>query len=367
MTDLTTVLERHRAGGTAPGIVAALGRADGALEVAGVGTLEEDSIVRISSMSKPVLAIATLRLVEAGRLGLDDPVQRWLPELADRQVLRSPSADLADTVDAVRPITVRHLLTSTAGYGMVLVPSPLQQAMAANGTEAGPAPWTLTSQAWLGALAELPLVGQPGEVWRYHHSFGLLGILLTRLTGRPVGQHLVTDLLAPLGMVDTGPTVPVRKAHRLPAAYRRAQDGSLVELDRAGGGHYVESEAVDVSHGELVSTVRDYAVFARMLAAHGVHDGTQIVDPALLREMCTDQVPPAVKTPDSFFPGFWKDTGWGFGVAVETGGEHAGRFGWSGGLGTDFFADPGGRYGVLLTQVEMGPPTVGLIADLRAL
>lgn len=116
-----------------------------------------------------------------------------------------------------------------------------------------------------------------------------------------------------------------------------------------------------------MSTLHDYAAFARMLAAGGVHDGRQVVDPGLLQLMRTDQVPAVAKTPDSFFPGFWDTNGWGFGVAVETDGPHAGRYGWSGGLGTDVFVDPDGRYGVLITQVEMGAPTFRLIADLQQL
>ena len=368
MSDLTDLLERHVGEGTAPGIVAALGDARGALEVAAAGDLHTDAVVRIQSMTKPVLAVATLRLVEQGRLGLDDPADRWLPELADRRVLRSPGAALDDTVEADRPITVRHLLTCTSGYGMVLDDSPLRRAMAEAGVEAGPEPLTLGADAWLGALAGLPLVAQPGRTWRYHHSFALLGILLSRLVGRPLGEHLRDDLLRPLGMTDTGYAVPSAHAHRLPAAYRLEEDGRFVELEPAGAGHFVADDVSDRSHDELVSTLADYAAFARMLAAGGVHEGERVVAPELLRALRTDQVPAAAKDPAGFFPGFWDGSGWGFGVAVERGGAHPGRFGWSGGLGTDVWVDPAtGRYAVLLTQVEMGPPTFRLVEDLQAL
>lgn len=378
MSALTELLGRHVDEGTAPGILAALGSADAAPEVAAAGDLAPDAVVRIQSMTKPVLAVATLRLVAAGRLTLDDPVARWLPELAEPRVLRTPEAELDDTVPARGPVTVRHLLTNTSGHGMILTPSPLQTAMAERGVEAGPQPWALPADDWLSTLAGLPLVGQPGQVWRYHHSFGMLGILLTRALGRPLGEHLAEDLLTPLGMVDTAYLVPAGQAHRLPAAHRREEDGTLVEVDPAGSGPFVAAPddtdgaqgpggTPDLSHGELVSTLHDYAAFARMLAAGGVHDGRQVVDPGLLHLMRTDQVPAVAKTPDSFFPGFWESNGWGFGVAVETAGPHAGRYGWSGGLGTDVFVDPGGRYGVLLTQVEMGPPAFRLIADLQQL
>ncbi len=169
-------------------------------------------------MTKAVTAVAALRLVEAGRLGLDEPVQRWLPELADRQVLTSPTADLADTSPAVRAITLRHLLTSTSGYGMVLTACPLQQAMADNEVDAGADPVTLGADEWLARLAALPLAFQPGEGWRYHHSFGILGILIARVAGRPLQDHLADDLLEPLDLRDTGLWVPA--GSRRPAAGR---------------------------------------------------------------------------------------------------------------------------------------------------
>ena len=133
--------------------------------------------MRIQSMTKVITSVAALRLVEAGRLELDQSLVDWLPELADRQVLRRPAAELDDTVPARRAVTLRHLLTNTSGYGMVIQASPLQQAMAANGTEAGPEPLALGADEWLRRLADLPLAFQPGEGWRYHHSFGVLGIL----------------------------------------------------------------------------------------------------------------------------------------------------------------------------------------------
>lgn len=367
MSDLTDLLHRHVDERTAPGIVAALGDTTGALQVAAAGDLRPDAIVRIQSMTKPVLAVATLRLVGAGELDLDDPVDTWLPELADRQVLRAPGADLDDTVPAERPITVRHLLTCTSGYGMILEDSPLQRAMVESGVEAGSAPLTLGADDWLAALAGLPLVGQPGERWRYHHSFGVLGVLLARAVGRPLAEHLQEDLFALLGMVDTGYAVPPARAARLPAAYR-IEGEEFVQTEPAGGGHYVADDVTARSHDELVSTLADYAAFARMLAAGGVHEGEQVLEPELLRALRTDQVPAPAKEPGSFFPGFWENAGWGYGVAVELGGDHPGRFGWSGGLGTDFWVDPTtGRYAVLLTQVEMGPPAFRLLGELQQL
>ena len=200
---------------------------------------------------------------------------------------------------------------------------------------------------WLRRLAELPLAFQPGEGWRYHHSFGVLGILISRVTGRPLGEHLAEDVFGPLGMADTALWVPEGKLDRLPAAYRHGDGDWWVEP--AGGGFYAGPPSFDVSHGELVSTARDYHRFARMLAEGGRVNGQPVISPDHLRQMTSDQVRrrARLRTASS---GFWDGMGWGFGVAVKTAGPQRGRIGWSGGLGTDFFVDPDGTVGILLLK-----------------
>ena len=359
---LADFLERNIVTGVAPGAVALLGggsaesMARGLVAVGGP-PMRTDAIFRIQSMTKAVTAVAAVRLVEAGRIELDDPVQTWLPELADRRVLREPGAALDDTVAAVRPITLRHLLTNMSGYGMIIAPSPLQEAMTANKTEAGADPPAMGADEWLAALADLPLVGQPGEVWRYHHSFSILGILISRLTSRLLGDHLAEDLFGPLGMDDTGFWVPDDKLTRLPAGYRQT-DGGLVETEPSSGGFYAGPPPFDVSHNELVSTAADYHRFLQAL----ITDDVPLISAEHRAMMITDQVPVGAKTDDSFFPGFWQEMGWGFGVGVQTGGSYRGRFTWSGGQGTNFFVDPDGTIGILLTQVEIGPG-IGTMID----
>jgi CubicO group peptidase (beta-lactamase class C family) len=365
------LLDRHVAAGTVPGAVAVLGGDGAEVVAAGVASvggapMRTDAIMRIQSMTKPITAVAALRLVEAGRLDLDQSIVQWLPELADGRVLRTPTSALDDTEPARRPVTLRHLLTNSSGYGMLTEPCPLADAMRANGTEAGPEPPALGADEWLARLAELPLAFQPGEGWRYHHSFGLLGILLARVTGRQLGEHLGEDVFGPLGMTDTAFWVPDDRLGRLPAAYRHCATG-LEETEPAGGGFYAGPPPFDVSHGELVSTAGDFHRFARMLARGGRVDGQQFVSPAHREQMTSDQVPAAGKTPASFFPGFWDGMGWGFGVAVQTAGPRTGRYGWSGGQGTDFFADRDGTVAVLLTQVEMGKELFQMITEFQSL
>jgi CubicO group peptidase (beta-lactamase class C family) len=365
-TPLRELLGRHVEAGTIPGAAALLGTAEaevvtaGTAAVGGGAPMPADAIMRIQSMTKIVTAVAALRLVEGQRLDLEQSVVRWLPELADRRVLRHPGAELDDTVPAAGPITLRHLLTNTSGYGMIVQPSPLQQAMLDNGTESGPEPPALGADEWLHRLAELPLAFQPGAGWRYHHSFGLLGILISRVAGSPLGEHLAADIFEPLGMTDTAFWVPADKLDRLPPAYRHGAHG-LEQTEPAGAGFYAGPPPFDVSHAELVSTVRDFARFLTTLVAGG------LITPTHLQALRSDQVPAAVKTADSFFPGFWDGTGWGFGVSVRTEGRDRGRFGWAGGQGTDFYVDPDGTVAVLLTQVEMGAQLWPLLVGFQEL
>ncbi|MCW4384195.1 beta-lactamase family protein [Salinibacterium sp. SYSU T00001] len=362
--DLHTLLTRHVEAGTMPGAVGTYGAECSPVVVGRAAPdgepLRADTIFRIQSMTKAITAVAALRLIENGVMALDDRIATWMPELAEPRVLAHPDAPLDDTRPARRPITVRHLLTNQSGYGALVGEPPLQRAMVEAGVEAGAEPVDLGAQEWLDALATLPLAFQPGEGWRYHHSFGLLGILLGRAGGRSTHDVLAETVFEPAGMTDTGFTVPADQAHHLPAAFRRAADG-FEQSEPPGAGFYVAPAPFDVSHSELVSTIADYHAFLRALL-----DG-RLIGPDLRDELRRDQVPAAAKTPDSFFPGFWDDMGWGYGVSVVTGGPHRGRFGWSGGLGTDFFVDPDGTICIVMTQVEMDERIFGLLGELQQL
>jgi CubicO group peptidase (beta-lactamase class C family) len=363
-TALRDLLARHVEAGTIPGAVATIGvqcePVAVGLSAPGGVPLQTDAIFRIQSMTKAITAVAALRLVQDGVIALDDPVANWLPELAERRVLVRADAPLGDTRPARRPITVRHLLTNQSGYGAITVDSALREAMIEAGVEAGAEPVDRGAQDWLDALAALPLAFEPGEGWRYHHSFGLLGILLGRVTERSTEDVLNATVFEPVGMPDTGFTVPLDQAHRLPGAFRHGAAG-LEQSEPAAAGFYVAPAPFDVSHSELVSTLADYHAFLRALL-----DG-RLIDSDLREDLCRDQVDAAAKMPDSFFPGFWDVTGWGYGVSVVTAGPHRGRFGWSGGLGTDFFVEPDGTIGIFLTQVEMGERIFRLLDEFQGL
>lgn len=307
--------------------------------------MRRDSIIRIASMTKPTLAVVALTMVEDGLIGLDESIERWLPELADRKVLRSIESPLDDTVPARRALTLRDLLTLRLGIGAIMQPPgryPIQRAMEEAGVAPGPLNPTVSPDEWIGQLASLPLIHQPGEGWMYHTGFDVLAVLLARIACKPLDDVMQERLFGPLGMVDTGFHAPPEKIGRLASAYvRDSGTGRLALFDPAAGGAYASRQAFPC---EVVSTADDLLAFARMLLACGRHGGRRILSRPLVEEMVRDQITPEQKAVSPFFPGFWETTGWGFGVGIvmkpEEFSPEPGSYGWEGGLGTSLSIDP---------------------------
>lgn len=350
---LHDVLAPHVGPDDVPGLVALVARGDEVhVEVAGrlaVGgpPMTRDAIVRISSMTKPVVAAAALLLVEDGTLGLDEPVDDLLPELAGRRVLRSIDAQLDDTVPAHRPLSLRDLLTSRMGLGFVLAgpgTHPIQRAMDELGVAPGPPGTPLPEPAeWLRRIGTLPLLAQPGQGWQYGTALDVLGVLLARAADRPLPELLAERILTPLGMRDTGFHVPPAAQHRFATLYAPAP----VVADDPVAGAWSHEPVFPSGAGGLVSTVDDVFAFSEMLRT-----GTLLRRESVAR-MTTDQLDPGQA--DGVFLAHGQ--GWGFGLAT---GPQPGRYGWDGGLGTTWATDPTGT-GILLTQVmwdERGPHPV---------
>src|SRR4051794_24465141 len=224
------VLRAQVDAGRLPGFVAAV-RAGGSTEVltggrlalGGGGPMRPDTLFRLASVTKPFAGALTLALVEDGVLALDDEVGRWLPELAEPRVTARRGGPLSETVPAERPITVRHLLTNTAGVGWAPDIGPLADAMDERGVEPGAFGPDLTPDEFLARLAELPLSGQPGESWNYHTSTDVLSVLLARATGASVGALLAERITGPLGLADTA--FWVQDAGRLASCYLPTDGG----------------------------------------------------------------------------------------------------------------------------------------------
>src|SRR5690606_21496763 len=250
----------------------------GTLALDGRAPMQHDTIFRISSMTKPIVAVAALMLVDEGKLALDEPVDGLLPELADRQVLRRDDSPLEDTVPAQRPITLRDLLTSRSGYGMVFGPGPYPIMQALDTLALGqnaPTPQTPPApDEWMRRLGTLPLIHQPGERWLYNTGSDILGVLVTRASGQALETFLRQRLFEPLGMYDTGFSVPPDKIERLATAYSPDTHGKgFTVYDAAQGGQWSRPPAFPSGAGGLVSTVDDYGAFAQMLLNQGEYEG----------------------------------------------------------------------------------------------
>lgn len=357
--------------GERPAIVTLLARGDevhadaiGTHETDGGAPIRRDTIFRIASLTKPVTAAAALMLVEQGRMALDEPIDRLVPELADRRVLRRLDGPVDDTVPARRPIVVRDLLTNLMGTGAIMTPGefPINAALARAGLAPGPRmPADDSPEAWLARLAPLPLMDHPGEAWRYDTSFYVLGIIVARAAGAPLDRALAELVLEPLGMRDTGFHVPPEKVHRLPPVYGRNADTDGLEVFDPGGAasFFARRPGFPAGHGGLVSTADDYLAFARMMLDGGEAGGRRLLSAASVEAMTTDQVPDDVKARSPFAPGFWERRGWGYGgsmVKDPAPGEPRG-FGWDGGYGTSAYWDAAtGTIGILLTQRVVDSP-----------
>ena len=343
LQDVRAVAQAHVGDTLVPGLVALVARGE-QVHVEALGTLAaggrpvaRDSIFRIASTTKPITAAATLALVEEGLLDLDEPVDRLLPELAERQVLARMDGPLGETTPATRAVTVRDLLTFTFGFGMALemftsaTPWPIVQAAEALhlATIGGPNPDVQPDpDTWIANLGSLPLLAQPGERWLYNTGAQVLGVLVARAAGEPFGEVLRTRIFEPLGMGDTG--FWTDQTPRLATAYRPTRDG-LVVWDQPGGAWSHAPVFADGAAG-LVSTADDLLAFARML----LRRGGPVLSAGSVRAMTTDQLTPAQKAHGGLGPDFFNGRSWAFGQSVL---DH-GAYGWDGGLGTSWLVDP---------------------------
>ena len=360
------VMAGHVDRGVVPGVVTLLSRR-GEVQVDAIGTkafggsepMRRDTIFRVASVTKPIVAAAAMILVEECALRLDEPVDQWLPELADRRVLRAIDSPLDDTVPANRPITLRDLLTFRLGIGSVMVfppRYPIQQAMAEAGVGPGPALPAHAPDELMKRFGSLPLVHQPGEGWLYDSGSDILGVLISRATGMNLEDYLRQRIFAPLGMHDTSFSVPVSKLNRLASSYwTNPSTGEFEIFDGVDDSRWASPPVFESGAGGLVSTVDDLLAFGEMMLKGGKYDSERILSRRSVEVMTTDQITPEQKAVSSFFPGFWDSHGWGFGVCIVTRQDDLaatpGRYGWDGGYGTSWYVDPREELiGILMTQ-----------------
>ena len=343
LEQLHAVAQRHVGDENVPGLVALLARGDqvhvealGSLTIGGP-PVAHDSIFRIASTTKPITAAATLALVAEGLIGLDKPVERLLPELSRRRVLRRLDGPVNDTVPAASTITSRHLLTFTFGFGVAselfTTPHPVPIAEAAEAlnlaTLGEPDPDVQPDpDTWIANLGSLPLLAQPGERWLYNTGASVLGVLLARAAGEPFSEVLRTRIFEPLAMSDTG--MFTTATDRLATAYRPSPDGLTVWDEPVGT--WSHPPAFGDGASGLVSTVDDLHSFAQML----LRGGKPVLPAGAVRAMTTDQLTDEQKKRGGLGPDFFVGRSWAFCQAVL----ESGAYGWNGGFGSSWLVDP---------------------------
>ncbi|MBI1403065.1 MAG: serine hydrolase [Porphyrobacter sp.] len=308
----------------------------GTLSLARPTPVDLDSLYRVYSMSKPITGMATMILIDEGKLGLDQPLYEILPAFRDMRVLVDPEGPLDDTVPAERPITIRQLLTHTAGLGyQIISKGPLLEAYNKAGLVGGrvsrmpvpgyppvtPAPGL---EAFADRLAELPLMYQPATKWSYSCGLDLLGRVIEVVSGEDFESFLKTRIFEPCGMTSTWMQVPASEAHRLTDNYGIIA-GNAFPIDPGPASVFLDPPEMPAGGGGLVSSPRDYDRFLRMLLGYGMIDGTRVMSEEAVRVGTSNLIPATVDTTGS----------WMEGQGHGAGGRSVGQtFGWGGAAGT---------------------------------
>jgi CubicO group peptidase (beta-lactamase class C family) len=377
LADLGKTLQQGIARGSAPGLVALVDRggesetfALGDKALGGVDPMRPDTLFRLASMTKPVTAVAAMMLIEDGKLRLEEPVDRLLPELANRRVLKQIDGPLDDTVPAHRAITVEDLLTFRLGWGIVFAQGyPILDAVEGLHGFGMPNPADpMGPDEWMQRLSKLPLMAQPGERWLYTLGSNVLGVLIARAFGLTLPAFFEERILGPLGMADTGFFVPPQKVPRLATGYR-PEDGGLALFDPPDG-MFAKPPAFPAGDSGLVSTAADFAAFARFLQTGLTTGGQRLISEASLSAMTTNRLTRAQMDDGQMILGPGRGWGYGLGVVVDPNpdGVAPGAYGWNGGFGTSWFSDPArDLIAILLTQrVFDGPDPPALHKDFWA-
>jgi len=327
-----------------------------------------DTIFRIASQSKAMTSAAIMSLVEEGRIAINDPASRYIPAFATTTVALGGEGD-GKIVPARRQITVRDLLTHTAGISYGTNPSVASQYQSKGlGPAAGFGWYTADKNepicTTMETLATLPFVAQPGESWVYGYNTDILGCIVERASGMPLDEFIRTRITGPLGMKDTQFYLPAAQRDRLAAVYSSGSDGKITRApDGARGqGHYVDGPHRSFAGGAgLLSTARDYARFLEMIRRGGEIDGVRILSPRAVELMATNQVG-TLHSPN----------GLGFGYGFQTtdryganGMESVGSFGWVGAYGTTYRIDPKAHM-VSVMMIQMLPNTTGIAERFSA-
>lgn len=289
--------------------------------------MSEETIFRVFSMTKPIVSVTAMTLVEQGKLDLDAPVSKYLPEYANLRVWQADGT----SVPATKPMLVRNLMSHTSGliYGFIQPTTPISQAWAAGGENRN----DLTAREYAKVIAKLPLRSEPGTAWYYSRSTDVLGAVVEVAGGKPLDMLVRERVTGPLGMTDT--------AFFQPEA-RRARFAEPAKGDATIYYDYAKPTPMLSAGGGLSSTAEDYLRFVLMLEGGGQYKGVRILKTATLERMRQDETTPDIRKAGLFFPGAGMGFGLGFSLVeddkVQRPGD--GTFSWWGIAGTEFWVDP---------------------------
>jgi methyl acetate hydrolase len=313
-----------------------------------------DTVVLIASMTKALTSAAAMQLVERGKLDLESPVSRWVPEIAEAQVLEGFDASgQPRTRPPKRPITLRHLLTHTAGFGYEIFSGKIQQYQTAKQL-----PGIFSSQ---NAALRTPLLFDVGERWEYGINIDWVGKAIEAVSGQKLGSYLKDNLFAPLGMNDTAFKMTASMRERLAKIHQRGEDGGLTPTDI----EIPQEPEFEMGGAGLYGTAGDYLKFMRMILQRGRSNGAQLLKAESVEMMTRNQTGqiqvtpvktfmPLISNDADFFPGLEKHFGFGFMVNAERAptGLSAGGLMWAGIANTYFWIDPTKNIGgVYMTQI----------------
>ncbi len=354
LTRLTSAMQSYVDQGSVAGVVTLVHRHGETVHSDALGWQDEvakvpmrrDTLCRIASMTKPIVSVAALMLVEEGKLRLNEPVDKFLPELANRKVLRSPGTVLDDVYDAPRAITLKDLLLHRSGIAYPLTAEgPMAAAMF--GFNALVLPGDLSMDDWMARLGELPLVYEPGARWHYGFSTDVLGVLIQRASGMSFPDFLRTRIFEPLGMADSFFWVPDDKLHRFGPAYTPdPKTGSRVVQDHPSNSRWRNAASFPSGGAGLVSTADDYLKFAKMILGKGRSGDVRLLSRPMFELMTLDHLTPTERATPFLGMPFWTTMGFGLGLSIADNPANQdwlgspGRLGWPGAYGTWWVADP---------------------------
>lgn len=341
LSEITTAVDADVASGKIPGAYLLVGRHGKVGYAHGFGVqgpgqttpMSDETIFRVFSMTKPIVAVTAMTYVEEGKLDLDAPVSKYLPAFANVKVYQKDGTE----VPATKPILVRQLMSHTSGliYSFIQPNLPISKIWA----EGGEMRTDLPAKVWAEqVVAKLPLIAEPGTAWNYSHGLDVLGGVIEQVSGKTLREAVKERVTGPLGMTDTDFFQPASKSARF--AQSQDKDASISGVSLYYD--YTQVTPYMQGGGGISSTAEDYLRFVLMLANHGTYRGVQILKPETVDKMLVDQTTPEIRKAGLFFPG----QGMGFGLAMSLVIDDTkqrpgnGTFSWNGIAGTEWWYDP---------------------------